>query len=600
MIRRPDVILQRRQNECELRSRVVGERADESWILARQILVEGIHEEPERQVTLQLARGTLEHHAPVLAGLRSEFPEEAALTDPGFALHENREIGSSRHIGESTLELLQFSASSDEFVGDVEHGIPRTADLTTFGRGAQSRPVSGRDGSDPERRSGVSRDSTPAHIQGVRSGTSPDAGHAAAEDRCPMTDLSLEPRALPPQQAPDPIDDPADAQGVMTRRTLLRKAKLVAALTAVATAGGISYRAYDRGVLSAEDGVAFDAWETWRREDGPRALIASAILAASAHNTQPWTFRATPGEIQVFADRSRSLSAADPLGRELEISLGCALENLALAGAANGYRTRIAVSGHSDRIARVHLEPGERARSPLYEAIPNRHTNRYPFEHGRPITAQHLGAMTSLARGLPGTSVAWSADRRSRHAMSQTLIDATEAFTSDDEQSRAAFAWFRQDWDAFMHRRDGLNVDTAGLPDVVTAMAKLLPPQSRQASDKAWVASTRDRQTATAAAYGVVTVADASSTVQRVMGGRLLQRMHLWATANGLAFQHMNQVTERVDRERQLGLSPHFSRAADALVGSDSGEWLAAFRIGHPTREARRSPRREIAQVLRP
>lgn len=414
-----------------------------------------------------------------------------------------------------------------------------------------------------------------------------------------MTHASLEPRPLPPHHAPDPAPEPADAQGTMTRRTLLRKAKVVAALAAVASAGGISYRAYDRGVLSAEDGAAFDAWQTWERQDGPRALIASAILAASAHNTQPWIFRATPREIEVSADRSRSLSAADPLGRELEISLGCALENLALAAAANGHHTRIAVSGRSDPIARVRLEPGERVRSPLYEAIPHRRTNRYPFEHGRPITARHLGAMTSLARGLPGASVVWFADRHSRHAMSQALIDATEAFTSDDEQSRAAFAWFRQDWDAFTRRRDGLNVDTAGLPDMVTAMAKLLPPQSRQASDKAWITSTRDRQTATAAAYGVITVADAGSTVHRVLGGRLLQRMHLGATANGLAFQHMNQVTERVDRERQLGLSPHFSRAADTLLGSATGEWLAAFRIGHPTREARHTPRRGVAQVLR-
>lgn len=415
-----------------------------------------------------------------------------------------------------------------------------------------------------------------------------------------MTHASHEPHTYHPPHTPDPAGEPADTQGAMTRRTLLRKAKVVAALTAVATAGGISYRAYDRGVLSAEDGAAFDAWQTWEREDGPRALIASAILAASAHNTQPWIFRATPREIAVSADRSRSLSAADPLGRELEISLGCALENLALAGSANGHRTRIAVSDQSDAIARVRLAPGERLRSPLYEAIPHRRTNRYPFEHGRPISPQHLGAMTSLAQGLPGASVVWFADRHSRHAMRQTLIDATEAFTSDDEQSRAAFAWFRQDWDAFTRRRDGLNVDTAGLPDIVTAMAKLLPPQSRQASDKAWLASTRDRQTATAAAYGVITVADASSTVQRVMGGRLLQRMHLWATANGLAFQHMNQVTERADRERQLGLSPQFGRAAETLIGPNTGEWLAAFRIGHPTREARHSPRRTIAQVIRP
>jgi hypothetical protein len=32
------------------------------------------------------------------------------------------------------------------------------------------------------------------------------------------------------------------------------------------------------------------------------------------------------------------------------------------------------------------------------------------------------------------------------------------------------------------------------------------------------------------------------------------QRMHLWATSYGLAMQPMNQVTERADREVNLGI----------------------------------------------
>lgn len=404
----------------------------------------------------------------------------------------------------------------------------------------------------------------------------------------------------PPGEHPAAARGPSDDGALMTRRTLLHRAKLIAGVTAVAAAGGLSYRAYDRGVLSAGEGSAFDAWDTWSAERGPRALVAGAILAASPHNTQPWRYRLAPGRIDVLADRTRSLNAADPLDRELEIGLGCALENLALTATANGFRPRISVAGRGDRVARVALARGLPWRSPLYSAIPDRRTNRYPFEDGRPVTARHRGAMAALAAGLPGTSVIWFADPEPRRAIRRTLIDATEAFVADEDQSRAAFSWFRQDWEGFMRRRDGLNVDTAGLPDVVTAMAKLLPPQSRQASDRAWISATRDRQAASAAAFGVITVRDARSTVDRVRGGRLLQRLHLWATANGLAFQHMNQVTERVDRERQLGITPVFTRAAAELVGPGSGEWLAAFRIGHPTRGSRRSPRRSVEQVVAP
>jgi hypothetical protein len=50
-----------------------------------------------------------------------------------------------------------------------------------------------------------------------------------------------------------------------------------------------------------------------------------------------------------------------------------------------------------------------------------------------------------------------------------------------------------------------------------------------------------------------------------VIRGRLLQRVHLAATANGLALQHMNQITERVDREASLGKPATFAPRLDAV-----------------------------------
>lgn len=75
-------------------------------------------------------------------------------------------------------------------------------------------------------------------------------------------------------------------------------------------------------------------------------------------------------------------------------------------------------------------------------------------------------------------------------------------------------------------------------------LGKLSPATDRSAGDTFWVEQTRSVHTATAAAYGVITVADPSDPILRLNGGRLLQRIHLAATAQGLALQHMNQVTE--------------------------------------------------------
>jgi len=89
-----------------------------------------------------------------------------------------------------------------------------------------------------------------------------------------------------------------------------------------------------------------------------------------------------------------------------------------------------------------------------------------------------------------------------------------------------------------------------------------------------------------------------SDTRQRLQGGMLWQRMHLWAQTQGIAMQPLNQMPERADRERSASLPPRFQRVLADLVGDASWQALMPFRLGHPTMPALRSPRRALADVL--
>jgi hypothetical protein len=208
--------------------------------------------------------------------------------------------------------------------------------------------------------------------------------------------------------------------------------------------------------------------------------------------------------------------------------------------------------------------------------------------------------MSALQADLPGTRLYWLSSDADRARVGALMVAAAIAITRDRQQSRDGFKLFRPSWDDIQKYKDGLTLDTQGLSALTTAVAKLLPPSTRSGGDQFWVNQTRDTHTKTASAYGVIAVPDATDNAQRLTGGRLLERVHLWAAANGVALQHMNQMTERADRERQLGLEPTFTRAAQALIPDAGWQPLVSFRVGYAQTDAgrRKSPRRPAGKVI--
>ncbi len=387
----------------------------------------------------------------------------------------------------------------------------------------------------------------------------------------------------------------------VSRRTILRYFGAGAATVVVAGVGVGSYRVFDNGVLDSGHGTPYDPWSHWRSDQTPMGVVATAILAANPHNTQPWIFRVTAESIDLFSDPSRRIGPLDPLEREHQIGLGCALENLVLAADARGLQSAVTLlptSSDPTHVAHLDLLASTPRTSALYDAVGERHSNRGPYT-STAVSPAALDSLTEQAGLTPDLALRWFTTADERHAVGALVVDATRAVIADTEQSAAAFAWFRNDRADIDAHRDGLTLDCQGLSRPLLTIAKLLPASSRTVGDAFWLDQTRSVHTATAAAYGIITVADPTDPATRLRAGRVLQRIHLGATVAGFGLQHMNQVTERIDREASLGVVPSFGPRCEALIDQPNRHAMSTFRIGHPIRTGGLSPRRPVEAVIR-
>jgi hypothetical protein len=384
----------------------------------------------------------------------------------------------------------------------------------------------------------------------------------------------------------------------VSRRSVLKMTGLGLGAVAAAGVGAGTVRAGTNGAFTAGSGDPYELWHDWQAMSGVDRVVAAGVLACNPHNTQAWRFAVTGDVIDLHADPGRRMPLNDASAREHFAGLGCAVENMVIAAGSAGYTPAVTLfpdGTGSDHVARLVLRPGGSGLDrQLADAIPRRHTNRGPY---RDLPVDLSGFAEQSSR-IAGAGVQWITDRAARDRLGALYVEATEAITADTAQSEEAFAWFRNDRSDIDRHRDGLTLDGQGLGGLTLLAAKVLPAQSRTDGDAFWVKATRDVHTATAAAYGVITVDDVTDRTAQVNGGRLLARLHLTATALGLGFHHMNQITERIDRDHAAGNTDVFSTRWAAVLGRPASTGLVSFRLGHPERTPGLSPRRSLKDVM--
>jgi len=103
---------------------------------------------------------------------------------------------------------------------------------------------------------------------------------------------------------------------------------------------------------------------------------------------------------------------------------------------------------------------------------------------------------------------------------------------------------------------------------------------------------------ATAPVFGIIAVRNLYDLKNTLLAGRLWQRLHLWATTQGIAMQPLNQPVEIIDREREFGNELYWKRKMESPTGDQNWYPTFAFRADYPLREALTSPRKPVSNVV--
>jgi len=392
---------------------------------------------------------------------------------------------------------------------------------------------------------------------------------------------------------------------VVPRRSALKTSfKIAGGVVGLAAAGG-GMRLWQTGAGgNLTGGPAFDPWREWEAGTlkGHDGIITAAILASNPHNSQPWKFAVTDNIIDLFADTSRSLGTLDPIGREMMMGLGCAVENMVIGAPAVGYTAILNLfpaGTASDHIARLTVFNGERDRPLESTVLAQRHTHRGPYLREKTVPNEVVDSLYAQTK-LGKARVVWlGAETNNGRAFAQGTLEAAQALVADTDMNRDSHAWLRHDLATINEKRDGLTTTTAGLSPFLTRLALTAPAQMiKDRADDQWITSLRDVQLATAPMFGLITVPDLADRTALVEAGRLWQRLHLTGTLKGLAMQPLNQMMEIADRDRALQRPSKTAETLTELAGFADSVVAFGFRLGYAEQPAPPSPRRSAKQVL--
>lgn len=336
----------------------------------------------------------------------------------------------------------------------------------------------------------------------------------------------------------------------MDRRSFLRVGGSAALVLGGTAAAGLAYLRHP-GL-----GAATSPWRKAGESFGDPRLdaLAFGILAPNPHNKQPWLFRLAGADtILVHCELSRRLPQTDPFDRQTTIGLGAMIALTRMAAAAKGHGTDVAPfpdglpGEHLDRrpVAAIRFTEEDASTDPLFAHALSRRTNRLVFGPDIP-GADDLAAIAEAGR-VDDESASRPGFVRDPTDVAK-LIEICDQGWSIEHGTPAVWAE-SVDVTRIGNREITADPDGISLSGPVMELARrtgFLTREAMRDPDSAAARQSRDfyRERILSSRAFLTLTADTDTRPGQLAAGEAWLRMHLAATARGLAFQPLSQALQ--------------------------------------------------------
>jgi hypothetical protein len=331
--------------------------------------------------------------------------------------------------------------------------------------------------------------------------------------------------------------------------------------------------------------------QTWHQSDSTASqdtvtmkdLVHYATLAPSSHNTQCWKFDITPPtSITIRPDFERRTPVVDPDDHHLFATLGCAVENLVIAGLAHGLEAQVDSSNPIDGIQVDFVScPPQATR--LYDAIFNRRVSRAEY-NGEKLNESELKQLQQATDGANGVHVLILTNNEDIQKAQHYIMRANTIQMNDEAFRKELKEWIRFGQGECVKKGDGLTAPTTGNPFVPRFLGThILDWTTKADSENDKIA----KQIASSAGIAIFW-SEQDDAAHWVEAGRIYERFALTATSLNIKNAFLNQPVEVAE------IRPEFAQA----FGIQNGRPDLIVRFGKGGQDMPHSLRRPVSDVI--